>query len=104
MPKPQCIRHGEIAFEKIDSLPKGLKQAKTKVIVSGSHGHDHSFDNGKLYFKEEPNFVFGYFVAKSTSLFHEEHGVGGKAEIPDGIYRLHKQHEHTPEGLKPVID
>ena len=104
----KCYRHGEICFVKIDKLPNGLKKENSKIIVKGSHGHDHTFDTGKLYFKKENDFVIGYFVSENTTLFHEEHGEGKgllkKAKLPNGIYEIRKQQEYTPEGLKPVID
>jgi len=134
MNKTKAIRHGDLALIEIDKLPEGLKQFKTKVIMRGSHGHDHSFDNGKLYLKQVDSFVFGYLVAKNTILFHPEHGFKNlgqgfeknrtgkgnigrpklkngfkktglrEAKIADGIYELRKQIEDTHEGMKPVID
>lgn len=104
----KSFRHGEILFVEIEKLPEGLKKEQTKIIVKGSHGHDHTFDNGKIYFKKTGDFIIGYFVAENTTLFHPEHGVGKgnlkKAKLPNGIYAIHKQVEYTPEGLKPVID
>lgn len=105
----KAIRHGDLLLRLIDNLPEGLKQSKTKVIMKGSHGHDHSFNGGKIYFKNVDNFVFGYLVAKNTTLFHPEHGkvIEGElreAKIPDGIYELRKQNEDTNEGMKQVID
>ena len=100
-----AYRHGEICFLKIAKLPKGLQKEKTNVLASGSHGNSHTFNNGKLYLKKEDEFVLGYFVAKDTSLIHPEHSPKiGDARLPNGVYQLRKQHEHTPEGLIPVID
>lgn len=71
----------------------------------GSHGNNHNIDKGELYFKKESNFIFGYLVAQNTTLLHPEHGdKNGEAKIEDGIYKLIKQNEFTPEGLIPVQD
>ena len=105
--KTKAYRHGEILFAKIDKLPKGLKETKTNQIMTGSHGNSHTYDNGKIYFtkNEGDEFTFGYFVANDTSLFHPEHSPKiGDAKLPDGVYKLIKQQEHTTEGLFPVID
>lgn len=103
--KTKVFRHGEILFLLIDELPKGLKETKSKTFMTGSHGNSHTFDNGKLYLKQDGDFIFGYFFAKDTNLFHPEHSPKlGDAKLPDGIYELRKQNEHTPEGLTPVID
>lgn len=100
----KAVRHGEICFVKISKLPKGLKLSDSKVLIQGSHGNSHSFDNGKLYFQKVDEYVFGYFVAKGTTLLHAEHGKNGKGKLPDGIYELRRQIECTPQGLIPVKD
>ena len=97
------IRHGEIALRKIESLPTGLKVERTKVFMRGSHGHNHSIDNGKVYLKKDGDFVFGYLEAKNTKLFHEEHSPKG-APIEDGVYEFRKQQEILAEGFRPIID
>jgi len=103
--KKQFYRHGDLGLLKIDKLPKELRLTKTKIAMVGSHGNNHSIDTGKLYFKKENDFVFGYLVAKNTNLLHPEHkDKTGKAKIPDGIYQLIKQNEYTPQGLIPVVD
>ncbi|MBK9272820.1 MAG: hypothetical protein IPM48_14640 [Saprospiraceae bacterium] len=105
--KTKAYRHGEIAFEIIKNLPKGLTQSDSKEFLKGSHGHPHTFDNGKLYLKNENEYVFGYFVAKNTTLFHAEHGTGKgtkKAKLPDGTYRLLRANEKVAEGLKQIVD
>lgn len=104
----QCYRHGEICFEIIDTLPQGLEKSNQNVFMKGSHGNPHGFDNGDLYLKNEDEYVFGYFVAKNTTLTHPEHGDSGgklkKAKLPDNIYRLRHAVEYINGELKQVID
>ncbi len=103
--KTKCYRHGEILLKKISKLPKGLKVSDSKCIMQGSHSNSHTINNGKLYFVKEGTYVFGYLVAKDTSLLHPEHSPKvGQAKLPNGIYQLLKQQEYTPNGLVPVID
>jgi len=103
-------RHGDLALVGINKLPKGLKLNKSKILMTGSHGHNHTFDNGKFYKNEGDDFVFGYLVSNNTKLYHPEHGKKVKlntlleAKINDGIYELRKQVEYTNEGMKQVID
>lgn len=99
-------RHGEIALIGIVKLPETLEKSDNKVIMTGSHGNNHTIDKGELYFKKEGDFSFGYLVAKDTHLLHPEHKEknGKSCKIADGIYQLIKQNEFTPEGLVPVID
>ena len=95
------IRQGDLVLKKVKKLPAGLKETKTKVLVTGSHGHDHTISQGKVYLQKVDTHVFGYLVAKNTVIDHPEHG-GMKLE--NGVYELRKQHEYTPAGLVPVID
>lgn len=99
--KTTCVRQGDLVLKKIKKLPSKLEEAKTKVMVRGSHSHDHSIDQGKLYFKQVDTHVFGFLIAKGTTIDHPEHG-GMKLE--DGVYELRKQTEFTPAGLVPVVD
>lgn len=101
----KAYRHGEIAFVEIGKLPKGLVQSKTDIIISGSHGNNHTFQGGKLYLLPElKDYTLGYFQAKDTILFHIEHGKNGRAKLPNGNYEIRKQQEFTPSGLVPIID
>jgi hypothetical protein len=109
MEKQKLWRHGEIIFRKIDKLPEDLIESKTKTFIKGKSNNLHTFDNGKLYLKNIDNYVFGYFIAENTKLYHIEHGdiKNGKlleAILPNGIYELRRQNEFTPTGLKQVID
>jgi len=95
------VRQGDLCLFKIDKLPEGLTETNTKILVSGSHGHHHTINKGKVYLKPVDTYVFGYLVAKDTTIDHEEHGG---MKLTDGIYELRKQQEFTPAGLVPVID
>jgi hypothetical protein len=109
-------RHGDCALIEVAELPKGLKKSTSKVLMTGSGGHNHSFDSGEFYPKTDnariqKGTVIGYFVANNkTRLYHLEHGkvVKGKdlreAKIQAGIYQIRKQVEYTHDGMKPVID
>lgn len=100
----QAYRHGEVLLLKIDKLPDGLTKSNTNVFMVGSHGHNHSIDNGELYLQQDGT-THGYLIANNTSLIHPEHSPNvGDAKIEDGIYQIIKQQEYTPDGLKPVID
>ena len=104
-------RHGDLCLMGIKKLPKELNETETDIIMTGSHGHNHTVVNAKLYLKPSGDFVIGYMKAdKGCVLFHPEHGtiVEGKklreAIVEPGIYELRKQCEDTHDGMKQVID
>jgi hypothetical protein len=109
--KLKIYRHGDLLLRGIDKLPEGLaKTSKEKVLHRGSHGNEHSFDNGTFYPQKSGDNILGYFEAKDTTLLHPEHGMikaGQKlreAKIQDGFYELRSQMEITHEGMREVVD
>ena len=101
--KIQVYRHGEINFVQTKELPDNLKEAKTNVIATGSSKNSHTFKGGKLYLKNVDTYIFGYFKAEKTKLYHPEHSPKG-VSIPDGTYELRKQNEWINSELKQIID
>ena len=103
MTQKELYRHGEIIFKTIESLPTGLKKTETNLIMTGSGSNPHTFKGGKIYLKTVDEYVFGYFQAKNTKLYHCEHSPDGVL-LPNGYYEIRRAVEYTPDGLKPVID
>jgi hypothetical protein len=101
--KKQIHRHGEVCFIKIEKLPKGLIETKTNVFAKGNTGNSHTFKGGKIYLKNEGQYIIGYFKAKDTKLYHTEHSPNG-VELPDGTYEIRKQSEFINGELRQVID
>jgi len=95
--------HGEVAFVTIDKLPEGLEENNTDIFAKGNTGNNHTFKGGKFYPKNVDSYVYGYFVADNTKLYHIQHSPNG-AELPNGIYELRRQVEFINGELKQVID
>jgi len=106
----KAYRHGDLALIEVDAVPNGLTKSDSKVLMTGSGGHDHTHDHGEFY-PQQNGLVIGYLVANNrTRLYHLEHGkvVKGKglreAHIAEGIYELRRQHEDRHDGMVPVVD
>lgn len=95
------IRHGDLALIPVKELPEGLKKSNVKVLIKSSGGNPHSIDRGEVYFKNVNEYVFGYLIAKNTTLKHKEHG---NQKLADGVYELRRQNEDTHEGMRVVED
>ena len=104
MIKIYAVRQGDLAYIKIDKLPKELKETKTNIVLqNGSGGNSHSFKGGKFYKKEDGQFIIGYLKANKTKIYHTEHSPKGDI-LKDGFYEIRRQNEETINGLKQVID
>lgn len=109
----KAIRHWDVALVQIDKLPEWLKGSKTKIFLAGKN-NNHEISNGDFYQVKNPDtlrdndFLYGYIVAKDTTLIHNEHSPmsddNRNAKIPDGVYALYKQKEATPDGFRVIVD
>ncbi len=102
-------RHGDLALIGIEKLPEGLTKSDSKILMTGSHGNNHEFDNGEFYPKRVNDFIFGYFVSNNTTLKHPDHGdknINGfkYSKIVNKVYELRNQIEDTNEGMRKVED
>jgi hypothetical protein len=107
------IRHGDLGLFPVDKLPEGLTASKSKVIMSGSHGNNHSFDTGVFCPKEirqGSKFIIGYYIAgKGSNLLHTEHGCKKdgtikQAPIQEGVWECRGQVEATNQGMSRAAD
>ena len=96
------LRHGDIALIKIEKLPEGLTASKSKTLLEGgSGGNAHTFTSGTFYPKTEGQNLIGYLSATpKTRLGHKEHG---DPVVPAGIYKVLRQVEFHPDGMKRAV-
>lgn len=110
MEKLKTYRHGEILFIETEKIPEDAKQKKTDTLLVGSNNNPHTFKGGKFYELKENDFVFGFFEANKTTLYHIEHGKTKKgkklkeAKLPDGVYRLRIGREFINSEMRPIKD
>ena len=104
-------RHGDICGIQIKSLPTGLQEATTDILIGAdetSGGNEHTFKGGKIYPNKVNDFIIGYLEADNTTLYHDKHGEGKgelkEAKIEDGFYEIRRQNEDRHEGLRSVVD
>ena len=103
-------RHGDLGLIGVGQLPEGLTASKSKVLMTGSGGNDHTFNVGTFYPNNDGQVV-GYLKAvDGTKLLHPVHGIlveGQKlreAVIWTGVYKCVRQGEQTHDGMRPVED
>jgi len=120
--KKLIVRHGDMCLEEISQLPEGLTKSDNNILMTGSGGNHHTYQDGEFFPKQVDRFIFGYFKSgPDCELFHKGHGqrdAGGNivTKIVNGrklavtkvpanlIFALKKQQEDTHEGMKPVVD
>jgi hypothetical protein len=92
-------RQGDILFTRIEELPEGLTERKSRVIAEGeATGHHHRLLDGRLLEGTQGLFLA---IVVATQVVHQEHGP---ILLEPGYYRVTRQREYTPEAIRTVMD
>lgn len=97
-------RQGDVGLYQVDSLPKGAKKLKDKVLAYGEiSGHRHRFANDSNIERYEVDGRLYLQVYQPTPLIHEEHH---EQIILPGTYEQiqEREHDYIDETAKTVID
>ena len=96
-------RQGDVLIAQIDTIPFGASKRSNTVLAEGEiTGHQHQVEDpataevwgldGELFLK---------VIGKSATLIHEEHKA---IKLVQGLYRVWRQREYTPQALRTVAD
>lgn len=96
------IRQGDVLLERIDSLPKNIKE-KDKVLALGeATGHSHRFESSTAKVFVDNNGKQFVETEQETELIHEEHE---NIVVPAGVWAVRQQREYDiQEGVRQVLD
>jgi len=104
------VRQGDVLVERINAIPPKLKKQKPengRVILAHGEvtGHHHSIDaDAADWWKEadaKPDADQFVHVKKPTRVVHQEHTA---IDLAPGSYRITRQREYSPAGLRKVQD
>ena len=107
----KSIRHGDLGLFLINALPDNLKKSDSKVLLKGSHGHEHYVNDKGVFYQSKNGFIIGYLVANDGCiLYHIEHGKKvsenkpKEVKLEKGVYELRQQHEIRHSSMEAVVD
>lgn len=102
---------GDVYFERIDELPKGVKPAPIEngvyVVAHSETQHNHVMDSRHAQmFIDETNQFIAYLKVKSPAELHHLRSFDTHESLAfkPGIYRVRRQREATPEGWQRAQD
>ena len=108
MKDPIQYRHGDVLLVMIDALPKLVEfiEVGNKVLAEGeatNHFHRLIMDTNARVIVDPPNENMYVTVPRGVPaiLTHEEHG---DIELGKGVYKVIRQTEYTPQGVRQVSD
>lgn len=103
---------GDVMFKRIDNLPKGLVEAKSKdgkfVVAHSETGHHHTVleRNAQLLIDQTNEFIAYLKVDEGGATLEHERSFDTHESISfePGIYEIRRQREYTPEGYRRAQD
>ena len=97
------FRHGDVMIQQIASLPEPAEPLPHLILAHGeltSHSHRIAPSSGaKLY--RVPQGLILDVRSEDVGVVHEEHG---RIPLPQGVYRVWRQREYSPEEIRIVRD
>lgn len=111
----KLVIQGDVAFLRVDALPESVKDAEFEkgvngqlVVAHSETGHNHAFDETAdvVLLQDPDDALAAYLQVNSPSDLKHHRGVDPHETIKfdTGIYKIHRQREHTPEGWQRVAD
>lgn len=104
---------GDVMFIKIDKLPDGLRKIEAEngkfVVAHSETGHNHSikYADGITYYANDNDIFIAYLVVDNAKcLVEHERGFDTHESLllKDGVYKVRRQREYTPEGFRKAQD
>ncbi len=102
---------GDVAFTRIDALPSGVVTAVAEdgnyVVAHSETGHNHVVaERSARMYNDINNSLVGYLVVEDVAnLKHlRNYDTHETVQFDVGVYRINRQREYTPEGLRRVAD
>jgi len=92
-------RHGDLLIVKTESIPDDAKTSEMALANGRYTGHSHMIEgDAKVFESKNTKYIL---VKTKAKLTHDEHDT---IELPKGRYKVIRQVEYTPEGLREVED
>jgi hypothetical protein len=101
----QQMRQGDVLLVRVADLPQGVAslddEAGRVILAHGEvtgHAHAVSAMHACMYAKDADRYLK---VETPTQLTHEEHSA---ISLDPGVYKVIRQREYVPQGLRFVAD
>jgi hypothetical protein len=97
------FRHGDVLIQKVSKLPKEVKRLSHRTLAHGElTGHSHRIqEKDDVALWQSRDELFLEIGGRFATVVHQEHAP---IELPQGVYRVWRQREYTPERIVVVRD
>jgi len=94
-------RHGDVLVTRVAELPGDVEKLTHLVLAEGEiTGHSHRIaEPGSAELLQSPTGMFLHVLWPSATLIHQEHGP---IMLGQGVYRVWRQREYSPQEIRTV--
>lgn len=107
----ECAAQGDVIFQRVDSIPEQFKKTEENGRIVCAHsetGHDHAIHDKLVSRFVEPGNPWVCYLQISGEfgdvVHHRSFDTHETVRLLKGIWKIKRQREHTPEGLRMVQD
>lgn len=103
---------GDVFFVRVDEIPKEMKPKKAEkgqhIVAHSETGHHHTIQADGVVLYQGPNDPFTCFLRVDASFADVVHqrpfDTHETLRLGEGLWKVRRQREYTPEGLRRVED
>lgn len=103
---------GDVFFKRIDEIPdvSGMKEEQKDangnyILAHSETGHHHVIDGNVTEAFNKDEFVSYMKVNEATNIRHlRDYDTHAPIQFKPGVYKVVRQREYTPQGLRRVQD
>lgn len=97
------FRHGDVLIQTVSEIPQAARRLGHRTLAHGElTGHSHHIREGdQIVLWQTTTELFLHVESPHATVIHEEHAP---IELPQGLYRVWRQREYTPERIVVVRD
>src|SRR5688572_2959826 len=97
-------RQGDVMIAEVDMFPAELERCSHLVLAEGEltgHRHRVQEQDGVELWMEKNGLLYLKVIAETATIVHDEHNP---ITLKQGLYRVWKQREYSPDAFRPVHD
>lgn len=101
----KLLFQGDVMFQKVDALPKGLSKESSNILAHSETGHHHVVE-GKLFKVWRQDAMTCYLsLSEPAQIVHQRpFDTHETLQLPKGVWKVRRQREWAPEGWRGVED
>jgi len=102
------VFQGDIMITRVAAIPNGATQKEDEIVAHSETGHHHVAKRAKVFTGPDGMTLYMQAIGKTVDLVHmrptDTHETIRLYGNPGSVWKIQRQREFTPQGLRRVED